>query len=87
MLLRNGEAILSTSENGWKVTGVADIPVKVRGGSGVGFHPFAGGENGLLSASISPTGFMCGGRRVRAEKRAKSSVKGSGGDVTPASTE
>ncbi len=36
----NGEAILSISEKGWKVTEVADIPVKGRGGAGVGFHPF-----------------------------------------------
>ena len=31
----NGEAILSISEKGWKVTEVADIPVKGRGGAGV----------------------------------------------------
>ncbi|MET0900199.1 MAG: DNA gyrase subunit A [Mycobacterium sp.] len=83
----NGEAILSISEKGWKVTEVADIPVKGRGGGGVGFHPFAGGEAALLAASISPTGYVRGGRRVRAEKRAKSSVKGAGADVTPAPSE
>jgi DNA gyrase subunit A len=80
----NGEAILSTSEKGWKVTEVPDIPVKGRGGAGVGFHPFVNGEDALLSASISATGFVRGKRAVRAEKRAKASVKGSGGDVTPA---
>ena len=80
----NGEAILSISEKGWKVTEVADIPVKGRGGAGVGFHPFVNGEGALLSASISPTGFVRGNRAVRAEKRAKSSIKGSGSDVTPA---
>ena len=41
----NGEAILSISEKGWKVTEVADIPVKGRGGAGVGFHPFVNGED------------------------------------------
>jgi DNA gyrase subunit A len=81
----NGEAILSTSEKGWKVTEVADIPVKGRGGAGVGFHPFVNGEDAVLSASISTTGFVRGGKPVRAEKRAKSTAKGSGGDVTPAS--
>ena len=62
-----------------------DIPVKGRGGAGVGFHPFVDGEDALLSASVSATGFVRGKRSVRAEKRAKSSVKGSGSDVTPAS--
>jgi DNA gyrase subunit A len=80
----NGEAILSISEKGWKVTEVADIPVKGRGGTGVGFHPFATGEVALLSAAVSATGFVRGKRAVRAEKRAKASVKGSGGDVTAA---
>jgi DNA gyrase subunit A len=79
----NGEAIFSTSEKSWKVTEVADIPVKGRGGAGVGFHPFVKGEDALLSAAISPTGFVRGRRAVRAENRAKASVKGSGSDVTP----
>jgi DNA gyrase subunit A len=80
----NGEAILSTSERGWKVTEVADIPVKGRGGAGVAFHPFVNGEDALLSASISATGFVRNGKPARAEKRAKSTIKGSGMDVTPA---
>jgi DNA gyrase subunit A len=80
----NGEAILSISEKGWKVTEVADIPVKGRGGAGVGFHPFVSGEDALLTAAVSATGFVRGKRAVRAEKRAKASVKGSGGDITPA---
>jgi DNA gyrase subunit A len=83
----NGEAILSTSEKSWKVTEVADIPVKGRGGAGVGFHPFVKGEDALLSAAISATGFVRGRRAVRAENRAKASVKGSGSDVTPAPSE
>jgi DNA gyrase subunit A len=84
MTCANGEAILSRSEKGWKVTEVADIPVKGRGGAGVGFHPFVAGEDALLSVSISATGFVRSGRSVRAEKRAKSTVKGSGGEITPA---
>jgi DNA gyrase subunit A len=80
----NGEAILSISEKGWKVTEVADIPVKGRGGVGVGFHPLVNGEVALLSAVVSATGFVRGKRAVRAEKRAKASVKGSGGAITPA---
>jgi len=80
----NGEAILTTSEKAWKVTEVADIPVKGRGGAGVGFHPFVNGEDAVLSASISATGFVRNGRSVRAEKRAKSTVKSSGGEITPA---
>ncbi|MDT5387240.1 MAG: gyrase subunit, partial [Mycobacterium sp.] len=80
----NGEAMLSISERGWKVTEVADIPVKGRGGAGVGFHPFVNGEGALLSASVSATGFVRGKRAVRAENRAKASVKGSGEDVRPA---
>lgn len=81
---RNGEAILSISEKGWKVTEVADVPVKGRGGVGVGFHPFVAGEEALVSAAISGTGFVRGSRAVRAQNRAKASVKGSGTDVTPA---
>ncbi|HEX7827505.1 MAG TPA: DNA gyrase C-terminal beta-propeller domain-containing protein, partial [Mycobacterium sp.] len=82
---QNGEAILSLSEKAWKVTEVADIPVKGRGGAGVGFHPFTKGEDALLSASVSATGFVRGNRTVRAENRAKASIKGSGGaEVTPA---
>ena len=80
----NGEAILSISEKGWKVTEVADIPVKGRGGAGVGFHPFVNGEAALLAAAVSAAGFVRGNRAVRAEKRAKASIKGSGADVTPA---
>jgi DNA gyrase subunit A len=80
----NGEALLSISEKGWKVTEVADIPVKGRGGAGVTFHPFVNGEDALMAASVSPAGFVRGGKQVRAEKRAKASVKGSGRDVTPA---
>ncbi|UUO02015.1 topoisomerase IV [Mycolicibacterium novocastrense] len=80
----NVEAILSLAEKSWKVTEVADIPVKGRGGAGVGFHPFVKGESALLGASISATGFVRGKRAVRAESRAKASIKGSGLDVTPA---
>ena len=80
----NGEAILSISEKGWKVTEVADIPVKGRGGAGVGFHPFVTGEAALLAAAVSATGFVRGNRTVRAEKRTKASIKGAGADVTPA---
>ncbi len=79
----NGEAILSLAEKSWKVTEVADIPVKGRGGAGVGFHPFVKGEGALLAASISATGFVRGKRAVRAENRAKASIKGSGLDVAP----
>jgi DNA gyrase subunit A len=80
----NGEAILSISEKRWKATEVADIPVNGRGGAGVGFHPFVNGEVALIAAAVSATGFVRGKRAVRAQKRAKASIKGSGGDVTPA---
>jgi len=63
---------------------VTRYPVKGRGGTGVGFHPFVNGEVALLSAAVSAAGFVRGKRAVRAEKRAKASVKGSGVDVTPA---
>jgi DNA gyrase subunit A len=80
----NAEAILSVSGKGWKVTEAPDIPVKGRGGAGVGFHPFVRGEDALLSATVSATGFVRGKRAVRAEKRGKASIKGSGSNVTPA---
>ncbi len=78
------EAILSTSAKGWKVTACSDIPVKGRGGAGVGFHPFAAGDDMLLSAAVSRTGFTRNGRKVRAENRAKSSSKGTPDGVVPA---
>ena len=54
------EALLSISEKGWKVTASSDIPVKGRGGGGVGFHPFVTGEDTLMSVSLSPNGFRRG---------------------------
>jgi DNA gyrase subunit A len=78
------EAILSVSEKGWKVTTCTDIPIKGRGGGGVGFHPFISGETMLLSATVSPHGFTRNKKRVRAEARAKASVKGTATGVNPA---
>ena len=78
------EAILSTSAKAWKVTACSDIPVKGRGGAGVGFHPFAAGDDMLLSAAVSRTGFTRNGRKVRAENRAKSSSKGTPDGVVAA---
>lgn len=77
------EALLSVSEKGWKVTDCSDIPVKGRGGGGVGFHPYVAGESMLLSVTVSPAGFVKGRKRVRAEKRAKSTVKGAATGVVP----
>jgi len=77
------EALLSVSDRGWKVTACTDIPVKGRGGGGVGFHPFVNGENALLSATVSATGFTRRGKAVRAAARSKSTVKGAPGDVLP----
>ena len=78
------EALLSVSEKAWKVTACADIPVKGRGGGGVGFHPFVVGEDTLLSVTVSPAGFARNGKRVRAEVRSKATVKGAPGGVAPA---
>lgn len=78
------EALLSVAEKGWKVTACTDIPVKGRGGGGVGFHPFVAGETMLLSVTVSPAGFVRNGRRVRAEGRAKASVKSAAGGIVPA---
>ena len=66
------------------MTACSDIPVKGRGGGGVGFHPFVNGEDALLSAIVSPTGFTRNGRRVRAEARAKSTVKSAATGIVPA---
>jgi DNA gyrase subunit A len=78
------EALLSVSEKGWKVTASSDIPIKGRGGGGVGFHPFVTGEDALLSVLLSANGFRRGARAVRAETRSKATVKGAPADVTPA---
>ncbi len=78
------EAILSVSSKGWKVTACTDIPVKGRGGGGVGFHPFVTGEDALLTVTLSPTGFTRSGKKVRAENRAKATVKSAAGGIVPA---
>jgi DNA gyrase subunit A len=78
------EALLSVSAKGWKVTASSDIPVKGRGGGGVGFHPFVTGEDALLSVTLSPGGFRRGAKAVRAEMRSKATVKGAPADVIPA---
>lgn len=78
------EALLSTSERGWKVTAVSDIPVKGRGTGGVGFHPFALHEDALVSVSLSPTGFVRDDKLIRASNRAKASIKGTAAGVVPA---
>lgn len=78
------EALLSVSEKAWKVTACVDIPVKGRGGGGVGFHPFVAGEDTLLSVTVSPAGFVRNGKRVRAEVRSKATVKGAAGTIGPA---
>ena len=77
------EALLSISERGWKVTGCTDIPVKGRGGGGVGFHPFVSGERILVSVALSATGFSRDGRPVRAETRSKATVKDSAAGIEP----
>lgn len=78
------EAILSVSPKGWKVTTCTDIPVKGRGGGGVGFHPFVTGEDALLTVTLSPTGFTRSGKKVRAENRAKATVKSAAGGIVSA---
>lgn len=78
------EALLSVSEKGWKVTACSDIPVKGRGGGGVGFHPFVTGEDMLLSVIVSPSGFTRSGKKVRAEVRSKATVKGTVDGIEPA---
>lgn len=77
-------AVLSITDGRWKVTSVADIPRKGRGGQGVGFHLFVKGEDALLAAHYSDTGFEVSGKPVKAETRAKSAVKGTA-DWKPAS--
>lgn len=72
----DGGAILSLTEGRWKVTATADIPRKGRGGQGVGFHKFVKGEDAVLAAHYSATGFVVNGKPVRAENRAKSAVNG-----------
>ncbi|MCC9179543.1 DNA gyrase subunit A [Mycolicibacterium mageritense] len=79
-----GAALLSTSEKGWKVTACTDIPVKGRGGGGVGFHPFVSGEKTLVSVQVSAAGFVRDGKAVRAQPRAKATVKGVPTGVEPA---
>ena len=69
-------AVLSITDGRWKVTSVADIPRKGRGGQGVGFHLFVKGEDSLLAAHYSGTGFEVNGGPAKAENRAKSASKG-----------
>ena len=68
--------ILSVSEKSYKVTAVSDIPRKGRGGQGVGFHAFVKGEDAIVEAYESRTGFVVKGKNVTPATRAKSTVKG-----------
>jgi DNA gyrase subunit A len=68
-------ALLSISEKAYKVTAVSDIPVKGRGGQGVGFHLFVKGEDTLLEAHESRTGFTVSGKKMPPVLRAKSTTK------------
>lgn len=69
--------VLSISEKAYKVTEVSDIPRKGRGGQGVGFHLFVKGEDAILEAYESRTGFVVDGKSVPGAKRSKSTTKGS----------
>ncbi|TXH11147.1 MAG: topoisomerase IV [Spirochaetes bacterium] len=68
-------ALLSISEKAYKVTAVSDVPVKGRGGQGVGFHLFVKGEDFLLEAHESRTGFTVSGKKVSPSLRSKSTTK------------
>ncbi len=80
----DNEALLSVSEKGWKITACSDIPVKGRGGGGVGFHPYVAGENMLLSVTVSPNGLVRNGKRIRADARANATVKSAATEMVPA---
>lgn len=68
--------LLSISGSAYKVTAVSDVPVKGRGGQGVGFHTFVKGEDGVLEAHESRSGFLVGGKAVKPANRAKATTKG-----------
>lgn len=70
-------SVLSVSERSYKVTAVADIPRKGRNSQGVGFHLFVKGEDALLEAHGSVSGFVIEGTPVTPAPRAKSTIKGS----------
>jgi DNA gyrase subunit A len=69
-------SLLSISEKSYKVTTCSDIPRKGRGGQGVGFHLFVKGEDGVVEAHASDTGFVVNGKIVKPANRVKSTTKG-----------
>ena len=70
-------SVLSITENTYKVTAVSDLPVKGRGGQGSGFHRFTKGDDAVLEAHYSATGFVVNGKPVEALPRVGSPKKGS----------
>jgi DNA gyrase subunit A len=68
-------AILSISEKAYKVTAVSSVNRKGRGSQGVGFHAFVKGEDGVLEAYGSDTGFKVNGRIVTPAGYAKATTK------------
>jgi DNA gyrase subunit A len=75
--MTDGSAVLSISEKTYKVTAGSNIPVKGRNGQGVGFHVFVKGEEAVLEAYESCSGFVVNGKTVTPVSRAKSTIKGS----------
>ena len=62
------------------MTACNDIPVKGRGGAGVGFHLRRRRGHAALSDGL-PTGFTAAAKKVKL--RAGRTIKGAGSDVAP----
>lgn len=66
--------LLTVSSDAYKVTPVSDIPLKGRGGGGVGVHLLRGNDTGIWSVHVAP-GFVVGGKPADPTPRSKATVK------------
>lgn len=69
------DQILTMGENTWKVTNISDIPVKGRGGFGVGVHTMRKGES--ITEAAAGKEFIVNSKKAKSTARAKSGNKGS----------
>lgn len=69
------DLLLTISGEAHKVTPVSDIPLKGRGGGGVGIHILRGADEGIYEAHVNRTGFLVNGTPCTPLPRTKATVK------------
>lgn len=73
MVASEDDVLLTVSELGYKATAVSDIPVKGRGGQGVGVHTLRTKDSGLIHVDVAKA-FTVNGAPVKVFPRPKAPV-------------